>query len=155
MGTEEIGYSYVDDQGDEEIYWFPAEEIYDADTGAIEYVPLSNYRKGRVFPCGDAAHVHSPAAGERAPDVSLAGKEKLRLHEILGNGRFAVLSAGTSRVTLPASLDTIAVAVEASANPDYESGHTYLIRPDAYVMLSCRDGDTAPILQALERVANG
>jgi hypothetical protein len=42
MGTEEIGYSYVDDQGNEEIYWFPAEEIYDADTGAIEYVPLNS-----------------------------------------------------------------------------------------------------------------
>jgi hypothetical protein len=93
------------------------------------------------------------AGGERAPDVSLAGKEKLRLHEILGSGRFAILSAGTSRVTLPASLDTIAVAVEAPANPDYESGHIYLIRPDAYVMLSCREGDTAPILAALERIA--
>jgi hypothetical protein len=37
-----IGYSYIDDQGNEEIYWFPAEEIYDADTGAVEYVPLSS-----------------------------------------------------------------------------------------------------------------
>jgi len=42
LGTEYIGYSYIDDQGNEEIYWFPAEEIYDADTGAVEYVPLSS-----------------------------------------------------------------------------------------------------------------
>jgi hypothetical protein len=42
MGTVEIGYSYVDDYGNEEIYWFPAEEILDPDTGAVEYVPLSD-----------------------------------------------------------------------------------------------------------------
>jgi hypothetical protein len=42
LGTEYIGYSYIDDQGNEEIYWFPAEEVYDADTGAVEYVPLSS-----------------------------------------------------------------------------------------------------------------
>jgi hypothetical protein len=42
LGTEYIGYSYIDDDGNEEIYWFPAEEVYDGDTGAIEYVPLSS-----------------------------------------------------------------------------------------------------------------
>ncbi len=42
LGTVEIGYSYVDDDGNEEIYWFPAEEILDGDTGAVEYVPLSS-----------------------------------------------------------------------------------------------------------------
>jgi hypothetical protein len=42
MGTVYIGYSYVDDDGNEEIYWFPAEEILDGDTGAVEYVPLSS-----------------------------------------------------------------------------------------------------------------
>jgi hypothetical protein len=41
MGTVEIGYSYIDDDGNEEIYWFPAEEILDPDTGAIDYVPLN------------------------------------------------------------------------------------------------------------------
>ena len=41
MGTVYIGYSYVDDDGNEEIYWFPEEEILDGDTGAVEYVPLS------------------------------------------------------------------------------------------------------------------
>jgi hypothetical protein len=42
LGTEWIGYSYVDDYGNEEIYWYPVEEIYDGDTGAIDYVPLSS-----------------------------------------------------------------------------------------------------------------
>ena len=42
MGTVYIGYSYIDDDGNEEIYWFPAEEILDGDTGAVEYVPVSN-----------------------------------------------------------------------------------------------------------------
>jgi hypothetical protein len=42
MSTVEIGYSYIDDDGNEEIYWFPAEEILDGDTGAVEYVPLSS-----------------------------------------------------------------------------------------------------------------
>jgi hypothetical protein len=42
LGAEWIGYSYVDESGNEEIYWYPVEEIYDGDTGAIDYVPLSS-----------------------------------------------------------------------------------------------------------------
>ena len=34
-----IGYSYIDDYGDEQIYWFPYDEIYDPETDAIIYVP--------------------------------------------------------------------------------------------------------------------
>jgi hypothetical protein len=41
MGTVWIAYAYEDDEGVEEYYWFPYEEILDGDTGAIEYVPLS------------------------------------------------------------------------------------------------------------------
>jgi len=41
MGTTWIAYAYVDDEGNEEYYWFPYEVILDGDTGAIEYVPLS------------------------------------------------------------------------------------------------------------------
>ncbi len=40
LGVMYIGYSYIDEYGDEYIYWFPYEMIYDGDTGAIEYVPL-------------------------------------------------------------------------------------------------------------------
>jgi len=38
MGTVYIGYSYIDDDGEEEIYWFPYDMIVDGDTGAVEYV---------------------------------------------------------------------------------------------------------------------
>lgn len=39
MGTVWIGYGYIDEYGDEYIYWFPYEMIYDGDTGAIDYYP--------------------------------------------------------------------------------------------------------------------
>ncbi len=41
MGTVYIGYSYVDEYGEAEIYWFPYDMIVDGNTGAVEYVPLS------------------------------------------------------------------------------------------------------------------
>ena len=41
LGTVYIGYSYINDDGNEEIYWFPEEMILDGDTGAVEYVPES------------------------------------------------------------------------------------------------------------------
>ncbi len=40
LGTVWIGYAYIDDWGDEVIYWFPYEMIYDGDTGAVEYIPI-------------------------------------------------------------------------------------------------------------------
>ena len=39
LGTIYIGFAYIDDYGDEQIYWWPYEMILDGDTGAIEYVP--------------------------------------------------------------------------------------------------------------------
>ncbi|HET7731763.1 MAG TPA: hypothetical protein VFK48_17200 [Usitatibacter sp.] len=39
IGTTWIGYAYIDDWGDEVIYWYPYDMIYDGDTGAIEYIP--------------------------------------------------------------------------------------------------------------------
>lgn len=39
MGTVWIGFAYIDDWGDEVIYWYEYEMIYDGDTGAVEYVP--------------------------------------------------------------------------------------------------------------------
>lgn len=41
MGTVYIGFSYVDEYGEEEIYWFPYDMIVDGDTGAVEYIPES------------------------------------------------------------------------------------------------------------------
>jgi hypothetical protein len=40
-GTVWVAYAYVDDDGNEEYYWYEAEEIYDGDTGCVDYVPLS------------------------------------------------------------------------------------------------------------------
>jgi hypothetical protein len=39
IGTMWIGYGYIDDYGEEVIYWFPYDMIYDGDTGAIDYIP--------------------------------------------------------------------------------------------------------------------
>ena len=39
LGMTYIGYSYVDDYGDEQIYWYPYDMILDGDTGAVEYIP--------------------------------------------------------------------------------------------------------------------
>jgi len=39
IDTVWIGYGYIDDWGEEVIYWFPYDMIYDGDTGAIEYYP--------------------------------------------------------------------------------------------------------------------
>src|SRR5580658_2105800 len=41
LGTVYIGYSYIDDNGDEQIYWYPAEMVEDPYTGAIDYVPTN------------------------------------------------------------------------------------------------------------------
>jgi hypothetical protein len=41
MGTVYIGYSYVDEYGEAETYWFPYDMIVDGDTGAVEYIPES------------------------------------------------------------------------------------------------------------------
>ena len=38
VGTVYIGYSYYNDYGEEDIYWFPYDMILDGDTGAIDYV---------------------------------------------------------------------------------------------------------------------
>jgi hypothetical protein len=40
LGTVWIAYAYEDEDGNEEIYWFPYEMILDGDTGAIEYVEV-------------------------------------------------------------------------------------------------------------------
>jgi hypothetical protein len=39
LGETWIGYAYYDEWGDEVIYWFPYDMVYDGDTGAIEYIP--------------------------------------------------------------------------------------------------------------------
>jgi hypothetical protein len=41
LGTVYIGYAFTDDDGNEEIYWFPYDMILDGDTGAVEYIAES------------------------------------------------------------------------------------------------------------------
>jgi hypothetical protein len=41
LGTTYIGYSYIDDNGDEVVYWFPYDMILDGDMGAVTYVPVA------------------------------------------------------------------------------------------------------------------
>jgi uncharacterized protein with FMN-binding domain len=41
IGTTYIGFAYIDEYGNEEIYWVPADIVEDPYTGAIEYVPVS------------------------------------------------------------------------------------------------------------------
>jgi len=36
--TAWVGYAFYDDYGDEYIYWFPVDAIYDGDTGAVWYI---------------------------------------------------------------------------------------------------------------------
>lgn len=40
LGSTWIGYAYIDDWGDEIIYWFEYDMVLDGDTGAIEYIPV-------------------------------------------------------------------------------------------------------------------
>ena len=39
VGTTWIGYAFIDDYGDEIIYWFPYDMVLDPFTGAIDYYP--------------------------------------------------------------------------------------------------------------------
>jgi len=41
IGTVWIGYAFIDEYGNEEIYWFPYDMILDGITGAVDYVPAS------------------------------------------------------------------------------------------------------------------
>jgi hypothetical protein len=41
LGSTWIGYAYIDDWGDEVIYWFEYDMVLDGDTGAIEYIPVA------------------------------------------------------------------------------------------------------------------
>jgi 2-polyprenyl-6-methoxyphenol hydroxylase-like FAD-dependent oxidoreductase len=105
-------------------------------------------------PRGAAQH---PAPGERAPDIPLDGATggADSLYRLLGTGRFAVLSVAAPPVDLPQGTRSIAVAATAAQQPAYEAGHVYLIRPDAYVMLSTRAGNDTTVIATLERLESG
>ena len=78
---------------------------------------------------------------------------RARLHEMLHEGKFALLSIGAPRVTLPEDLGAIAAAAEAAADANYASGRHYLIRPDGYVALSTGAATAEPIIDFLRKIA--
>lgn len=41
LGMTYIGYAFIDEFGNENIYWFPYEMIFDGDTGAVIYVQIT------------------------------------------------------------------------------------------------------------------
>lgn len=98
---------------------------------------------------------HRPGAGERARDLRLyAGDESApRLYELLAGGRFVLLSVGTPRVEVPEELHELATSASVEVSDHYETGHVYLIRPDAYVALSTDAGNAAPHLAKLGEFA--
>ncbi len=95
-----------------------------------------------------------PAAGERAPDlpVSQTDSGAARLHEVLADGKFAVLSVSAPAITLPGALETIATTASAVATEDYRAGYVYLIRPDAYVAASTKPEDRARLFTELQHM---
>jgi 2-polyprenyl-6-methoxyphenol hydroxylase-like FAD-dependent oxidoreductase len=100
-------------------------------------------------PHGAARH---PAGGERAPDLTLLSGA--RLHQLLAGGKFVVLSVEAAQMSLPETLQSLAIATEVSVAPGYDAGHVYLVRPDAYVALSTKSGDETPIIAALNKIAH-
>ncbi|ANN70664.1 FAD-dependent monooxygenase [Bordetella bronchialis] len=113
-----------------------------------------HYREGSPLTQSPRGAAERPAPGDRAPDIALrAGDADARgLYDLLGTGRFVVLSVDAPAVDLPQGARSIAVAAIAAADPAWQAGHVYLVRPDAYVALSVRAGDDATIIAALERL---
>jgi 2-polyprenyl-6-methoxyphenol hydroxylase-like FAD-dependent oxidoreductase len=116
-----------------------------------------HYRENSPLTQTPRGAAQDPAPGERAPDIALESPDGgiRNLYGLLGTGRFVVLSVNAPAVDLPLGARAIAVAATAAANAAYESGHVFLIRPDAYVALSVRGGDDAAIIAALERLESG
>ncbi|WP_213958841.1 FAD-dependent monooxygenase [Variovorax sp. dw_954] len=84
-----------------------------------------------------------PAAGERARDVPLDASDNgaTRLHELLADGKFVMLSVGVPRMVVPEELRQLATSASIEASDEYQDGYVYLIRPDAYVALSTDAGN--------------
>jgi 2-polyprenyl-6-methoxyphenol hydroxylase-like FAD-dependent oxidoreductase len=114
-----------------------------------------HYEKGPLTGQGHGAS-HSPANGHRAQDIMLnAGPGgRARLHEMLHEGKFALLSVGAPSVALPEDLGAVAAAATAAdADANYAAGHHYLIRPDGYVALSTGAATVEPIIDFLRKIA--
>lgn len=89
---------------------------------------------------------HRPGAGERARNLPLdVGKgDAVDLHQLLAGGKFVLLSVGAPLIEVPEELCGLATSASIEVSEHYEAGHTYLIRPDAYVALSTDAGNANP-----------
>ena len=97
-------------------------------------------------PRGAASH---PAAGTRAPDVTLRDG---RLHTLLCGGRFVLLSVGVAAPDITADLQQLVSTAVAPQAEGYDRGHHFLVRPDGYLAISARGDDASSIFEALRRL---
>ncbi len=95
-----------------------------------------------------------PAAGSRAPDAALnaADGSATRLHALLGDGRFVLISVGAASPAVPKALQGLVSGAHAAQADGYDDAHHYLVRPDAYLALSARGGDAKAIFVWLQRL---
>ncbi|PLC49123.1 monooxygenase [Pollutimonas subterranea] len=93
-----------------------------------------------------------PAPGERAPDLPVNHTDSgaTRLHEVLADGKFALLSVSAPTIKLPDALKAIATTTGTVATDDYRAGYIYLIRPDAYVAMSTKTENRDLLLAELQ-----
>ena len=97
-------------------------------------------------PRGAASH---PAAGTRAPDVTLRDG---RLHTLLCGGRFVLLSVGVAAPDITADLQQLVSTAVAPQAEGYDRGHHFLVRPDGYLAMSARGDDVSSVFEALRRL---
>ena len=91
---------------------------------------------------------NQPAAGARTPDVALGDT---RLHGLLGDGRFVLLSVGVQSPIVPPELQGLVGTAATAAAQGYDEGHHYLVRPDGYLALSTREDDEVAIFDWLRK----
>ncbi len=115
-----------------------------------------HYADGPITAHGRGAASH-PGNGHRAPDLPVRQTHNgaVRLHEMLRDGHFVLLSVGTAPLEVPPEFTRAALAARADPNGSYVDDHHYLIRPDAYVATSTRAEDPEPILAQLRAMLAG
>ena len=94
-----------------------------------------------------------PAAGARVPDVALhaADGSATRLHTLLGDGRFVLLSVGAASPGVPPELQGLVTTVTTASARGYAVAYHYLVRPDGYLALSARGDDAPAVIDWLRR----
>jgi 2-polyprenyl-6-methoxyphenol hydroxylase-like FAD-dependent oxidoreductase len=114
---------------------------------AVHIGPIANAAARAVsgiaihYPAGPGAH---PLAGRRAPDLPLAGGQ--RLYEALRAGRFVLLAAGEPPAIAAEWADRVVTASRAGSRPGLA-----LVRPDGYFAWASQESDPEALRVALER----